>query len=198
MPLVDQRPATRLLRGLDFIGGVDLVGAGGPVPIGPPTHRDMLSLATPRAVSEAVSADALGVATASAFALVPYAVKTIAGWLRGAGGDAAPDHPILTESEETRALAGVRADRHVLDAGVRQRGRTVALSLVVPADTPPATARTIAERFVLLVKTFASAEPDPDGEVGAGDFDYVVRVSSPTEAVIALGGKATSDTTINW
>ena len=147
---------------------------------------------------EAVSADALGVATASAFALVPYAVKTIAGWLRGAGGDAAPDHPILTESEETRALAGVRADRHVLDAGVRQRGRTVALSLVVPADTPPATARAIAERFVLLVKTFASAEPDPDGEVGAGDFDYVVRVSSPTEAVIALGGKATSDTTINW
>ena len=56
VPFVDQRPATRLLRGLDFIGGVDLVGAGGPVPIGSPTHRDMLSLATPRAVSEAVSA----------------------------------------------------------------------------------------------------------------------------------------------
>ena len=51
---------------------------------------------------------------------------------------------------------------------------------------------------MLLVKTFSSAEPDPEHEVGAGDYDYIVRVNSPTEDVIALGGKTTTDMRINW
>ena len=202
LKLVDRRPAIQLFHGLDFVGGLDLFGdAGGPVPTGPPTHRDMMSLATPREVREAVSSDALGVATAAAFSLMPYAIKAIGaigGWLFGHDDADALEHPILTESEETRALAGVVAHGQVLDAGLHQRGRTVALSLVVPADTPPGTARALGERFVMLVKTLASTEPDPDDEIGAGDYDYIVRVSSPTESVIALGGKATTDTSINW
>ena len=68
------------------------------------------------------------------------------------------------------------------------------------ADTTPDTARTLGTRFVRLVKTLASAEPDPEDDlgVGVGDYDYIVRVSSPTDSVIALGGKATSHTRINW
>ena len=202
LELVDRRPAIQLFHGLDFVGGLDLFGdAGGPVPTGPPAHRDMMSLATPHEMREAVSSDALGVATAAVFSLMPYAIKAIGaigGWLFGHDDADALEHPILTESEETRALAGVAADSQVLDAGLHQRGRTVALSLVVPADTPPDTARTLGERFVMLVKTLASTEPDPDDEIGAGDYDYIVRVSSPTESVIALGGKATTDTSINW
>ena len=199
--LVDRRPAIHLFHGLDVVGGVDLFGysAAGPVPMGGPTHRAMMSLATPREMREAVASDVLGVATASAFSLMPYAIRAIRGWLFGhADDDDAPEHPILTESETTRALAGARAAGPVLDAGIHQRGRTVVLSLVVPTDTPPDTARELGKRFVVLVKTFASTEPDPDDEVGAGEYDYIVRVSSPTENVIALGGKATSSTEINW
>ena len=202
LELVDRRPAIQLFHGLDFVGGLDLFGdAGGPGPTGSPTHRDMMSLATPREMREAVSSDALGVATAATFSLMPYAIKAIGaigGWLFGHDDADAPEHPILTESEETRALAGVAADNQVLDAGLHQRGRTVALSLVVPADTPPDTARALGERFVMLVKTLASTEPDPDDEIGAGDYDYIVQVNSPTQSVIALGGKATTDTRINW
>ena len=204
VPLVDRRRAVQLVPGLAIIGGVDLFGAvdvtTGPVPMGGPTHRAMMSVMTPREMTEARAGDVLGIATASAFSLMPYAVKavgTVAGWLFGDDSDT-PEHPILTEGEETLALDAARADGHVLDAGIHQRGRTVALSLVVPADTPPDTARALGERFVVLVKTFASTEPDPNDDVGTGDYDYIVRVSSPTEAVIALGGKATSHTKINW
>jgi len=133
----------------------------------------MMSVTTPRAFNEARATDVLGIASASAFALVPYAataIRKIAGWLFGDDGDDRTAHPILTESEDTRARAGVTAD----------------------------TARALGARFVRLVKMFASAEPDPEHDVGAGDYDYIVRVSSPTASVIALGGKATSDTTINW
>ena len=209
VPLVDGGRAVQLVPGLAIVGGVDLFGfmdvTTGPVPMGGPTHRAMMSVMTPREMTEAASGDVLGIATASAFSLMPTAIKAvgaIAGWLFGGAAadddDDAPEHPILTESEETLALDSVRADGPVLDAGIHQHGRTVALSLVVPADTPPDTARALGERFVVLVKTFASTEPDPDDEVGAGDYDYIVRVSSPTEAVIAQGGKATSDTKINW
>ena len=158
----------------------------------------MMSIMAPREMTEAVSSDVLGIATASAFPLVPYAIKTIARWLFGDADGDPPQHPILTESEETLAIAGARADVHVLDAGIHQSGRTVALSLVVPADTPPDTARALGQRFMLLVKTFSSAELDPEHEVGAGDYDYIVRVNSPTEDVIALGGKTTTDMRINW
>ena len=200
-----RRPAIQLFHGLDFVGGVDrfggTYGAGGPVPMGGPTHWAMMDVMTPRGLTEAGSSDVLGIATASAGALVvPYAIKAIeaiAGWLFGDDDDAL-EHPILTESEETRSLAFARAGGQVLDVDIHQRGRTVALSLVVPADTPPETARALGERFVRLVKTFATAEPDPEHDVGAGDYDYIVRISSPTENVIALGGKATSDIKINW
>ncbi len=202
--LVDRRRAIQLLPGLDFVGGLDLFGVidGPGRQLGPPTHRDMMHVMTARGMNEAVSSDVLGIATVSAFSLgLPYAmkaIKAIGGWLFGHDDDDAPQHPILTESEETRALAGARADSHVLGAGVHQHGRTVVLSLVVPADTPPDTARALGERFVVLVKTFASTEPDPERDVGTGNYDYIVRISSPTEHVIALGGKATSHTTINW
>ena len=199
-PIVDRRPAIRLFNDLDFIGGVDLLGGtdSGPVPMGGPTHRAMMSLVTPREVVEAGSSDVLGIATASALAVVPYAIQTIVGWLFGHDDECTPKHPILTESEERVALAGATADGQVMTAGIQQRGRTVALLLVVPADTSPDTARALGERFVLLVKTLAVEEPDPDDEVGAGNFDYIVRVNSPTEIVIALGGKATSDTRVSW
>ena len=204
VPLVDARRAIQLVPKLAILGGVDLFSfmdvTTGPVPMGGPTHRAMMSVMTPREMTEATSSDVLGIATASALSLVPYAITAvgaIADWLFGDDDDA-PEHPILTEREETLALDSVRADSHVLDAGIHQRGRTVALSLIVPADTPPDTARALGERFVVLVKTFASTEPDPNDEVGAGAYDYLVRVSSPTETVIAQGGKATSHTKINW
>jgi hypothetical protein len=72
------------------------------------------------------------------------------------------------------------------------------LSLVVPADTPADTARALGERFVMLVKTLALTETAPDDEIGVGDYDYIVQVSSPTDSVIARGGKATADTKIHW
>ncbi|MDP6581699.1 MAG: hypothetical protein QF681_13680 [Vicinamibacterales bacterium] len=200
--LVDERPSVELFRGFDFVGGVDLItgtsGAGEPIPMGGPTHRQMMGNMTPREFTEVGSSDVLGLTTASAFALLPAAIKTVAGWFMRGDGDDGPEFPILTEPEETRALAGIRADSQVLDADVDQRGRRVALSLVVPSDTPPGIARALGERFLLLVKTIASAEPDPDDGVGAGDFDYIVRVGTPTETVLAEGGKATSDTRINW
>ena len=202
--LVNRRPAIQLFAGLEIVGGLDLFGVidGTGRQLGPPTHRDMMNLMTAREMTEAVSSDVLGMATVSAFSVgLPYAIKairSIGGWIFGHDGDDSPAHPILTASGETRARAGVTADSHVLEASIHQRGRTVALSLIVPADTPPDTARALGERFVMLVKTLASTKPDPDGEIGAGDYDYIVRVSSPTERVIALGGKATTDTAIQW
>ena len=202
--LVDRRPTIQLVPGLDFVGGLDLFGVFESTgrQLGPPTHRDMMNFMTTRDMNEAVGSDGLGIASVSAVALaLPYAIKAIGaigGWLFGHDDDDAPAHPVLTESEEARALAGVTADRQVLDAGIHQRGRTVALSLVVPADTPADTARALGERFVMLVKTLALTETAPDDEIGVGDYDYIVQVSSPTDSVIARGGKTTANTKIHW
>ena len=195
-PLAVQRPAFELLEGLDVTGGVGLFVAAGGRPItAAPTHQEMLRVMTPRNYTQIASADALGVATASAFTLVPAAIKAIAGWLSGTGDGDGAERRILTERLEALALMRMRANPRVLDAGIGQRERTVALSLVVPPDTPPGTARVLGERFVVLVKAFASAEPR---EVGADDYDYTVRVSSPAETMIAFGGQAIGHSSLNW
>jgi hypothetical protein len=86
----------------------------------------------------------------------------------------------------------------VLDAGIDQRGRTVALSLTVTAETPPGAARALGDDFVRLVKTIAATEPTPGDDLGPGDFDYVVHISTPTNALVARGGKSTSARAMNW
>jgi len=200
--LVTRAPSLELFDGLAIVGGIDYFWGGdelsGPVPMGGPSHSAMMNAVTPREFQQAASSDTLGMTTASAFAVVPAAIKKIASWFTGGDDDEGPEHPILSADEESLALASVRAGSQVIDADIEQRGRTVALSLVVPDGTSPGTARALGTRFVLLVKTFSSAEPDPDDEVGAGGYDYVVRVSSPAESPIASGGKKTSDTSINW
>ena len=208
--LVDVRSTVHLAQGFTVLAGMDpfsfMDPTAGPVPMGGPTHRAMMSIMTPRQHGEARGSDVLGIATASAFSLAPYAVKgirAIADWLFGDDDDGGPEYPVLTQSEETLARISLEADDRVLDVDILQRGRTVGLSLVVPADTSSETARALGERFVRLVKTLSSTEPTPtppleDDQIGAGDYDYIVRISTPTETVIALGGKATTHTKINW
>ena len=204
------RPDVGLAPGLGFREGLglydDLTRGREPVPMGGPTHRAMLRQMTPREMSEAVSSDALGIGTASVFAVVPHAIRKIAGWFRGSGPPP-PAHPVLTAHQEAAVIEDMRANARVLDAGLRQHGRTVTLSLLVPAGTAPRAAREIGERFVRLVARRAetpardgntAGDAGVDGAVGARTFDYVVSVRSPAEAVIARGGKATTEPRVRW
>ena len=107
--LGDRRSAVQLLPGLDFVGGLDLFGVIDETgrQLGPPTHRDMMSFMTSRDMNEAVSSDVLGIASVTAISLgLPYAIKAvgaIGGWLFGHEDDDAPEQPLLTERENTRA-----------------------------------------------------------------------------------------------
>ena len=202
-PLDDRRPRTELIPGVDILGGVDQFRrVGAPVPGSLPGHWDMMEVMSPRDAREMGSTDVLGIGTASAFAaatrLIPAAFKTIGGWLFGSSRGEAGADPILTGGEETLALASMTAVPRVIEAGIDQRERTVVLSLVVPPDTPSEAAHALGERFVRLVKTIASAEPPPGNEIGPGSFDYVVRISAPTEIVIARGGKPMADPALSW
>ena len=198
--IVPPRPPVELAPGLGFIEGLglydDLTRGREPAPLGGPGHWAMMDQMQPREVTEVGQTDVLGIATASAFAAgaagLPYAVRKIAGWFSrfGSGSRSAPPaRPVLTSTQEAAVLEDMRANIGVIDATLRQRGRTVALSLVVPVETGPRAAREIGERFVRLVGRRAAAGPDA--------FDYVVSVRSP-DAVIARGGKPTSDPLVRW
>ena len=201
------RPVSRLLPELDIRGGVDLIGdadriiAPVPVPLGGATHQDLMNYMTPRALTEAANSDVRGIATAAPLAfLLPHALKglkAIGGWFSG-DDTSSPEFPMLSASAAEDATTAARAESLVLEANVQQRGRTVVLSLVVAADTPPDTARALGQRFVGLVKTAAPAEPNPSDEIGAGEFDYIIHISSPTDELIARGRKTTVETQLRW
>jgi len=204
--LRDERPAAEPLPGLGVIAGVDYDQFSRIRPATPgalPGHWDMVAAMTPREAREAGSADVLGIATAAAFGaaaftLVPAAIKAIGGWFDSDDVREPTAPPVLTQGEATIALAGVATSDAVIDADLTQRGRTVALSLTVRANTPPAAARALGENFVRLVKTMAATEPTPGDDLGTGGFDYVVQVNTPGDALLARGGKSTSDRALHW
>ncbi len=173
--IVPPQPPVELAPGLGFIEGLglydDLTRGREPAPMGGPSHRAMMYQMTPREVTEALQTDVLGIGTASAFSGgLPYVVRKIAGWFSGSGSTP-PARPVLTAYQEAAVLEDIRANTGVIDATLRQRGRTVTLSLLVPAGTEPHAARAIGERFVRLVARRA-AEPgrgaDALGEGAAG------------------------------
>ena len=193
--IIPPRPPVELAPGLGLIEGLglfrDLTRGREPAPLGGPGHWAMMDQMQPREVSEVAMADGMAIGTVSAFAVgLPYVVRRVAGWLSGPGSSAAPPaRPVLTSTQEAAVLEDMQANIDVIDAMLGQRGRTVALSLLVPAETEPGAARAIGERFVRLVGRRAAGGPDA--------FDYTVSVRSP-DGVIARGGKPTSDPLVRW
>ena len=199
--LQDMQPGLQLPGEVEFLGGVNLFEdptfVRGPVPSGGPTHTDMLRSMAQRDVTEAGATDVLGIATAAALAFVPAAIKGIAGWF---GGDEEQQTtpPILTPGNEALAVSGTMAAGDVLEAGIQQRGRMVDISLTVTDETPTATARTLGETFVRLVKSLSEAEPPPGQELGIGEFDYVIRIGTPIVAERSRGRKTSTQDQITW
>ncbi len=79
-----------------------------------------------------MGSDSLGTVTLALFGL---AMRGIVGLF---SGEEAPDstvQPMLNDAERERALAQIQGHRTVLEATIEQRGRTVALELVVPPST---------------------------------------------------------------
>jgi hypothetical protein len=204
--LRDRRPEVEPLRNFGVVAGVDYDQFSRIRPATPgalPGHWDMVAAMTPREATEAWSADVMGIATAAAFSaaafsLVPAAIKTIGGWFDSRDTREPSTQPILTPGEASIALAGVSISDSVINADIDQRGRTVALSLTVRADTRPTAARALGEEFVRLVKTMAASEPAPGDDLGTGAFDYVVHIRTPSNGLLARGGKSTADRTIHW
>jgi hypothetical protein len=104
---VDRRHVIQLLPDLNFVGGLDLFSVLDETgrQLGPPTHRDIMSVMTPRDMTEAVSSDVLGIASGTAFSLgLPYAIKALGAigrWLFVHDDDDAPEEPIPTAIEDT-------------------------------------------------------------------------------------------------
>lgn len=202
--LRDERPTAELWPNLGVVAGVDQFSRIRPPVRGAlPGHWDMVAAMTPREVTQVGSTDVMGIATAAAFSaaaftVVPSAVRAIRGWFLGGDDGTIPTHPLLTPDETSFALTVVTNSHAVLDASIDQRGRTVALSLTVTTATPAGAARALGDDFVRLVKTIAATEPTPGDDLGPGDFDYVVHISTPTNALVARGGKSTSARAMNW
>ena len=106
--------------------------------------------------------------------------------------------PVLDAGQETSVVEATMTGTEILHAGIDQSGRTVELSLVVPERTSGRQARRLGRRFVWLVKTNSQHELDPERLLGAGVFDYIVRVVTPSNKVLAEGGKTTTAEQLPW
>ena len=168
----------------------DLVS--GPVPFGPPMHYQMHGLAPPMGALYSYSVET------AVFGLFRQAGKAILGLFTDEDEPAPAVQPLLNRAEQEQALAQMQGHATVLGATIEQRGRTVALVLVVPAATPVATARQLGDDFVRMVTTLAPSTPAPGAAVIAGDYDYIIAVRTPADTEIAVGGKLTASARVAW
>ncbi len=175
---------------ISLFGDFDLVN--GPVPYGPPTHYDMHGFAPPMSAlySQRVE-DVVSV-------LFRWVGKVIANLFTGAEDPGPTVEPLLGQVAREQALARIQGHASVLAANIEQRGRTVALALVVPATTPVATARQLGDDFIRIITTLAPSAPGPGEGIRAGDYDFIIGVHAPNDVEIAVGGRPTATPRIAW
>ena len=166
----------------------------GPVPFGAPTRYDMFGwLTRPMGSPYGGNVDAM------VFALFRRVGTAFVGLFTDEEEEPAPVVPLLLSNvEREQALAQMQGHPTVLAATIEQRGRTVALALVVPPSTPVETARELGDDFLRMVRTLVPATPVPGGDIRPGDYDYIIGVRTPTETELAVGGRPTTSPRITW
>ena len=195
-PSLLDRQAVELVDGLDLVSlPIWWRPAPAAVMYGPPTHQEMLAVMDAGWYKGRPSGDLLGVATGAATSLLPAAIQALAGLFEG---PPPREQWVLSDDAESAAMAFARADERVLEAHIRQRERTLDLSLVVRAGTAPDVARRLGAQFVVLVKSLVPGEINPATTIGPGAYDYLVVVRAPGGAVLASGGKSSTDADLTW
>ena len=71
------------------------------------------------------------------------------------------------------------------------------LVLVVGAATSEARAKQLGDNFVRMYKSLSDDDP-PGPTIGAGKYDYLIGVYTPSEKQIALGAKVSFADRITW
>ena len=127
-------------RLLDFTEFVVVVGTAPDVPLfeegdfsGGPVgsmHTEMMAAVRPSRMDQAVGSDSLGVATAAAFALVPVAIRAVAGWFSGDEDVRGPGWAGYTETFVLGSPADTLPATHTLGFH-RLEGQRVALHVSV-------------------------------------------------------------------
>ena len=93
-------------------------------------HTEMMAAVRPSRMDQAVGSDSLGVATAAAFALVPVAIRTVAGWFSGDEDVRGPGWAGYTETFVLGSPADTLPATHTLGFH-RLEGQRVALHVSV-------------------------------------------------------------------
>lgn len=105
--------------------------------------------------------------------------------------------PEIGIQEKKLAISFVEEYEGVLDATIRQSGRTIFLAITMDYGTDETSAKQIGANFVRLVKTF-SGDTSPGRTIGKGFYDYEVEVHLPDNSRIARGAKVDFARQISW
>jgi hypothetical protein len=113
-----------------------------------------------------------------------------------AGGCGEPP-PELSEAIKGAATASIGAYIEVVDASIAQDGRELTLDLTVVSGRSEEQVRELGASFVRMVKLIGPEEP-PDAQIGAGVYDYIVRVRDEGEQILASGAKPWKSADMSW
>jgi hypothetical protein len=113
-----------------------------------------------------------------------------------AGGCGEPP-PELSEAIKGAATASIGAYVEVVGASITQEGRELTLELTVISGRSEEQARELGASFVRLVKLIGPEEP-PEGQIGTGLYNYVVRVRDEGQQVLARGTKSRKQADMSW
>lgn len=105
---------------------------------------------------------------------------------------------ILTQTAKDMAITTIKGFPAVLDATVSQDAADLSLEVVVEWGTSETYAKNMGDNFARMIKTFGPEAAPTGSEIGAGDFNYLVRVFCGTDTDIALGAKDRNSPNIDW
>lgn len=102
-------------------------------------------------------------------------------------------------SPDVKSLAIISIKRYdrVIDASIYQKGKQVMIILLVDYGTSEQYARRMGDNLVRILKRF-SPDKSPDMQIGPGIYEYHVRVTMPSQTMLAEGVKLDIGHSLKW
>jgi len=105
--------------------------------------------------------------------------------------------PQITQEIKSAAIDQIKAYTRVRDGAILQKGKNIALAIVVDYGTSKSYAKELGDNFVRMIK--GSSEDKPPGKkIGKGIYNYTIGVFYPNEKRIVMGAKVTIADHISW
>ncbi len=103
----------------------------------------------------------------------------------------------IGEDVKSLVIISIKGYDRILDASIYQKGKVVMIILIADYGTSKQYARRMGDNLIRMLKSF-SVDSSPNNRIGPGIYEYHVKVTMPSQKILAEGVKLDIGHNLKW